>query len=180
MKGFINNHLKQIVAFALALFIVLSDSSNATPFISNVDIPDKMNFEQYITKMYDLDEGDAKYIEKLENAVYDYKNRYTMYVDHDYVIGKVNKQQTNITYYQPGVQDPIPDDPGPEPGPAVDPLGPDNPVTPVTPTDPVNPVSPGSPVTPPCGEWYNDASGMATDGVGEELYGGIKYYKGLP
>lgn len=158
MKRNSNLIIKRIMATVLALFIVLSDTSSATPFISTKDIPDKINFEEYITKMYNLDEGDAKYIQKLENAMYDYKNRYTMYVDHDYVLGKVNERQTGIVYYQPGVQDP--------------PSSMEDPIT--------GEIDAGDAVTPPCGEWYNDASGMEVDGEGQELYGGIKVYTALP
>ena len=168
MKG-LNLKFKKILTLILALFMVLTSTSSATPFISTSDIPDKINFETYITKMYDLDEGDPKYIDKLENAIYDYKNRYTMYVDHDYVLGKPNPKQSTIVYYQPGVQDPPSAIAGPGDGGGGDGGG-----------GPVGVIDAGEAVTPPCGEWYNSCEGMEVDHEGQELYGGIKLYTALP
>ena len=89
---------KLIKTFLCLLISTVLFSSSFVTYISlaATTIPDKEDFEKYLEKVYYL-EGATD--EQKTNAGLDYKDRYIMYVDIDYVRGAVNNARGLDVYY---------------------------------------------------------------------------------
>ncbi|MCQ2979122.1 MAG: phage tail tip lysozyme [Clostridia bacterium] len=91
----LNKHMKKLIALSFLSALLFAHLANVNlSYAEEMTIPDKSNFKDYLKELYELDDNQADIDEKVEKAIKDYKNRYTMYVDIDYVKGKINNAAT--------------------------------------------------------------------------------------
>lgn len=96
-KNILLNISKRLIVLFLAttfMFINILEVSYASEHIT---IPDKIVFNDYIKKMYYIEDENNE--DLIYNAILDYKDRFIMYVDLDYVLGKVEEANVLNIYY---------------------------------------------------------------------------------